>query len=522
MTTIWLTLPVVISLLTAVAIFCAKRHKALVDAISGTSALATLVITALLTYDVINGGPQAVAFGQWSAPFGIVFVADHLAVAMVMVTAIIGVVSVFYAMGDLQDKPSYGTFHALMHVLLAGVYGAFLTGDIFNLYVWFEVMLIASFGLMILDGSKQQVDGAVKYVMLNLISTLVFLLVIGLLYGATGTLNLADLHAKATLIPSDTKTLLAALFLFAFAIKAALFPVFAWLPASYHTLPSAVVTLFAALLTKVGVYALIRVFTLIFPLSESGWQPTLMWVAGLTMLTGVLGAASQYNIKKILSFHIISQIGYMIMGLAIYTPLAIAGAVFYIVHHIIVKANLFLIGGFIERKYGSGNLGQLGGVYKAMPWLAFLFLIPAFSLAGFPPLSGFWGKFLVIKSSLQTELYWLAGIALLVGLLTVFSMTKIWNEVFWKKPQQTLKAQPMNKYTKGLYCVPIATLTTLSLIIGLAAEPFYQFAELAAEQLIEPQAYVKAVLGESALADSAIADSEIAQSVALNTEGGSQ
>jgi multicomponent Na+:H+ antiporter subunit D len=264
------------------------------------------------------------------------------------------------------------------------------------------------------------------------------------------------------------------------------------------------------------------VFTLIFPLSEIGWQPTLMWVAGLTMLTGVLGAASQYDIKKILSFHIISQIGYMIMGLAIYTPLAIAGAIFYIVHHIIVKANLFLIGGFIERKYGSGNLGQLGGVYKAMPWLAFLFLIPAFSLAGFPPLSGFWGKFLVIKSSLQTEFYWLAGSALLVGLLTVFSMTKIWNEVFWKKPQQTLKAQPMNKYTKGLYCVPIATLTTLSLIIGLAAEPFYQFAELAAEQLIEPQAYVKAVLGESALADSAIVDSEIAERVVLNTSGGNQ
>uniref|UniRef100_UPI003AB69DF9 proton-conducting transporter transmembrane domain-containing protein n=1 Tax=Vibrio alfacsensis TaxID=1074311 RepID=UPI003AB69DF9 len=223
--------------------------------------------------------------------------ADYLAVAMVMVTAIIGVVSVFYAMGDLQEKASYGTFHALMHVLLAGVYGAFLTGDIFNLYVWFEVMLIASFGLMILDGTKQQVDGAVKYVMLNLISTLVFLLAIGLLYGATGTLNLADLHAKAALIPSDPKTLLAVLFLFAFAIKAALFPVFAWLPASYHTLPSAVVALFAALLTKVGVYALIRVFTLIFPLSESGWQPTLMWVAGLTMLTGVLGQRASTTSK---------------------------------------------------------------------------------------------------------------------------------------------------------------------------------------------------------------------------------
>ncbi|NOI58045.1 Na+/H+ antiporter subunit D [Vibrio coralliilyticus] len=517
MTTIWLTLPVVVSLLTAVAIFCAKRRNDLVDVISSTSAVSVPVIAALLTHDVIQSGPQAVAFGQWAAPFGIVFVADYIAAAMVMVTSIIGVISVFYAKADLQDKRSYGTFHALIHVLLAGVYGAFLTGDIFNLYVWFEVMLIASFGLMVLDGSKKQVDGAVKYVMLNLISTLVFLLAIGLLYGATGTLNLADLHAKAGLIPPDTKTLLAALFLFAFAIKAALFPVFAWLPASYHTLPSAIVALFAALLTKVGVYALIRTFTLVFPLSESGWQPTLMWVAGLTMLTGVLGAASQQNIKKILSFHIISQIGYMIMGLAVYTPIAIAGAVFYIIHHILVKANLFLIGGFIERKNGSGDLRQLGGVYKAMPWLAFLFLISAFSLAGFPPLSGFWGKFLVIKASLQTEHYWLAGSALLVGLLTVFSMTKIWNEVFWKAAPQGVEEKPIAQPTKWLYCAPIAILTALSLTIGLASEPLYQFAVEAAEQLLDPQDYIHAVLGESRVEH----DSGLIRFVE-NTTGGNQ
>ena len=497
MTTIWLTLPVALSLLSAVAIFCAKRHYALVDAISGTSAIATLVVATLLTYDVVQTGPQAVAFGQWAAPFGIVFIADLFAAAMVMVTAIIGIVCVVYAMADLQNKRSYGTFHALIHVLLAGIYGAFLTGDIFNLYVWFEVMLIASFGLMILDATKTQIDGAVKYVMLNLISTLVFLLAIGLLYGATGTLNLADLHIKASLIAPETKTILAALFLFAFAIKAALFPVFAWLPASYHTLPSAIVALFAALLTKVGVYALIRLFTLVFPLANSGWQPVLIWVAALTMLTGVLGAASQFDIKRILSFHIISQIGYMIMGLAIYTPIAIAGAVFYVIHHILVKANLFLIGGFIERRYGTSHLSQLGGVYKAMPWLALLFLVPAFSLAGFPPLSGFWGKFLVIKASLQAEHYWLAGVALLVGLLTVFSMTKIWNHVFWKKPPAELMDTAITKHTKWLYCIPIATLTGLSLIIGFAAEPFYQFAVMAAQQILEPQAYISAVLGDN-------------------------
>lgn len=495
MTMIWLTLPIVTSLLTAVAIFATKRQVTLAVGISTVSTMITLTGAVLLGKDVLEQGPQAVAFGQWAAPFGIVFVADLLTVAMVLVTAVIGLVCVVYAAGDIRDKPSYTTYHALIHILLAGVYGAFLTGDIFNLYVWFEVMLIASFGLMILDANKKQIDGAIKYVILNLISTMFLLLAIGLLYGATGTLNLADLHHKAPLITAETKVLLAGLLLFAFSIKAALFPLFAWLPASYHTLPSAVVALFAALLTKVGVYALMRVFTLVFPLDNSGWQPTLMWVAALTMLTGVLGAASQFDMKKILSFHIISQIGYMIMGLAIYTPLAIAGAIFYIVHHILVKANLFLIGGLIERKYGTSQLKPLGGVYKAMPWLTFLFFITAFSLAGFPPLSGFWGKFLVIKASLQTQDYWLAAAALLVGLLTVFSMSKIWNEVFWKKPPHDPQAQAMTRPMYFFYYVPVVTLALLSLVIGLVAEPFYQFANQAASQLLDPTDYIQAVLG---------------------------
>ncbi len=498
MSSIWLTLPVVLSLSTALTIFFVRRKALRVEWLSGTSAVLNLIVAVFLTQNTISHGIQVVAFGQWQAPFGIVFVADHFSAAMVMITAIIGAISVFYAMADLRLKPSYGSYHALMHVLLAGVYGAFLTGDIFNLYVWFEVMLIASFGLMVLDATKAQIDGAVKYVMLNLISTLVFLLAIGLLYGATGTLNLADLNSKASTNDPGINMMLSALFLFAFSIKAALFPLFTWLPASYHNLPSGVVALFAALLTKVGVYAIVRIFTLVFPLVESGWQPTLIWVAALTMLTGVLGAASQFDIKKILSFHIISQIGYMIMGLAIYTPLALAGAIFYIVHHIIVKANLFLIGGFIERKYGSSQLAQLGGVYKTMPWLAFLFLVPAFSLAGFPPLSGFWGKFLVIKSSLQTEYYWLAATALLVGLLTTFSMTKIWSETFWKKPEVDNTARVLPANIQWLYCIPIVVLTTLTLIIGLIAEPFYQFSVQAAEQLLNPGGYIQAVLGGKA------------------------
>ncbi|WGY47120.1 proton-conducting transporter membrane subunit [Vibrio sp. ABG19] len=496
MISVLLTLPVVIALFTAIGLFFVRDSHRVSEWVSAISSIFTLIVSWVLGVTVFEQGPQAVAFGQWPAPFGIVFVADLFSVAMVTVTALIGVVSVFYAMADLSHKPAYGLYHMLMHVLLAGVYGAFLTGDIFNLYVWFEVMLIASFALMVTNARKQQIDGAVKYVVLNLVSTLVFLLAIGLLYGATGTLNLADLHGKVGRLSVEIQTSLAALFLFAFAIKSALFPLFAWLPASYHTLPSGVVALFAALLTKVGVYALMRVFTLVFPLPGSGWQSTLIWVAALTMLTGVLGAASQFSIKKILSFHIISQIGYMIMGLALYTPLALSGAIFYIVHHIIVKANLFLIGGFLERRYGSDQLAQLGGVYKAMPWLAVLFLIPAFSLAGFPPLSGFWGKFLVIKASVETTYYVLATVALVVGLLTIFSMTKIWSEAFWKASPEVRKEASLPVKIQWLYCAPIVLLTLITVLIGLVAELFYQFALQAAGQLLQPDGYIYAVLGE--------------------------
>lgn len=491
-----LVMPIFIPLLTATACAFSFRARSLSSVISWCGAIANLCVAILLMQQVISNGLQVTAFGDWKAPFGIVFVADLLSASMVLITAIIGIAIVLYSTADLRSKPFYAIYHSLIHALLAGVMGSFLTGDIFNLYVFFEVMLITSFGLMVLGANKEQVDAAVKYVVLNLISTMVFLLAIGLLYGATGTLNMADLHAKVAQLPDTTMMLISGLFLFGFAIKASAFPVFSWLPASYHHLPSAIVALYAALLTKVGVYALMRVFTIVFDLVDSGYQPLLIVIAGLTMLTGVLGAASQFNIKRILSFHIISQIGYMLMGLAIYTPLAITGAIFYIIHHIIVKANLFLIGGFLKRKQGSDNLRELGGAYSAMPWLALLFLIPAFSLAGFPPLSGFWGKFLVIKASLLTEDYLLAATALFVGLMTIYSMTKIWAEAFWK-PLPENAAAPVSLTWKEncLYITPIAVLAVITVLIGLMVEPIYQLAETSATNLLNPQPYINAVLG---------------------------
>lgn len=494
----WLIiLPVIAPLCATFFLYLFRKNSGLVTRVSWMMSGLGVMISFLLMHRVYIHGPQAVALGNWPAPFGIVFAVDLLSAAMVAVTWLIGMGVVVYAAADLHSSPSYSRFHLLIHFLLAGVNGAFLTGDLFNLYVWFEVMLIASFGLMILDADTIKIHGSVTYVFLNLISTLTLLLAIGLLYGATGMLNLAGLHSQSQTLSPGLVTLLSGLFLFAFSVKSALFPVFAWLPASYHTLPSSIAALFAALLTKVGIYAIIRIFTLVLPLQGTVWQTIIIVLSGLTMLTGVLGAASRFTIKKILSFHIISQVGYIIIGIALYTRLALAGSILYLIHHIIVKANLFLIGGYLNRKFGSDRILQMGGVYQSLPFVAVLFLIPAFSLAGFPPLSGFWSKFAVVRASIESGHTILAATALFVGILTVYSMLKIWNQVFWKAPPEEAVIHPVSLKETALYLVPIGIFALITILIGLFAEPFFQYADRAAVQLLDPVLYVKTVLGET-------------------------
>ncbi|MCC2595066.1 Na+/H+ antiporter subunit D [Pusillimonas sp. MFBS29] len=466
--------------------------------ITSLAASSVFLWGAVLLLRVTKGGTiLATQFGSWDAPFGISFVADNLTATMVLITAIMAVVVAIYQLTDPEEH-GHPMFHPLYHGLLLGVTGAFMTGDIFNMYVWFEIMLISSFGLLVLGGSKEQLDAGVKYVMLNLVMTTIFLAAVAFLYGATGTLNMADLAHKVPMIENSGLTsVLALLFFLAFASKAALFPLFFWLPASYHTASTPVLAIFAALLTKVGVYAIVRCFTLIFPLTE-GLATTIGVVAALTMITGVLGAASHFDIRKILSFHIISQIGYMLVGVAIATPLALAGSVLYIVHHIIVKANLFLIGGVIKRKTGSYQLKKIGGLHRAAPFLAILFCIPALSLAGLPPLSGYWAKYLVIKPSLDAGDWYLAATALLVGVLTLYSMLKIWNEAFWKAHPEPVsvieKARPGNLFPQY---IAIVALSAITLCIGLNPEPFVAFSVEAAGQLTNNKQYISAVLGGS-------------------------
>ena len=495
-----LTLPIVFPLagIALCAIFWNQpRIQRIVSLIASVGLFASSICLLIATYD---GTILATQFGNWRAPFGITFAADMFAAAMVAITGLMAVAVGIYGLASEPEPLERAYYHCLYQGLLFGVTGAFLTGDIFNLYVWFEIMLISSFGLLALGGSKAQLDAGVKYVSLNLVATTLFLIAVGMLYGLTGTLNMADLaRTLPTIENQGLVTTLSILFLVSFGAKAAVFPLFFWLPAAYHTTSAPIVAIFAALLTKVGVYAIIRMFTLIFDGDAGYTGPIIGTIAVLTMITGVLGAAAHFDIRRILSFHIISQIGYMLFGIAIATPLAIAGSILYVIHHIIVKANLFLIAGAVNRAGGSFHLKDLGGLYTALPFLGVLFLVPALSLAGLPPLSGFWSKYTVIKASLDAGHIALAVSGLLVGLLTLYSMLKIWNEAFWKAAPASngtaLEAWRSDDRSKALMLTPIVSLTLVTLTIGLYAEPFVDFSMRAAQQLIDKTAYINAVFG---------------------------
>lgn len=452
----------------------------------------------VLFNQVLNNGVVAGQMGQWIAPFGITLVADLLAAVLVLVTAITGLLVTIYALGDITDEDEVNGFSAVLQLLLGGITGAFLTGDVFNLYVWFEVMLISSFYLLTLGRSKEQIDGGVKYVALNLISTTLILTAIGLLYGMTGTLNMADLsQAAANVERPGVLSVVAVLFIVAFGMKAAVFPLYFWLPAAYHTPKFTVAAVFAALLTKVGVYVLIRLFTLVFVHDPNLTHTILLWMAGATMITGVLGALAERDVRRVLSYNVIATIGYLILGLALGTQAALMGAIFYLVHDIFVKANLFMVAGHVQRLGGSTAFDKLGGIYRLAPLVAFLFFIPAFSLAGFPPLSGFWAKYLIVTGALDAGAYVMAFIALAVGLLTIYAVGRIWSAAFWKPNPEGPEAEDEMVKTSlpTALVVPPIVLTGITILLGLFPAYLIDVSSAAADQLLSPTAYVETVLG---------------------------
>lgn len=488
--------PLVIPFATAVLCLLAWRSTEMQRGISLLGALGLLAASFRIFAEVSANGPVAAQAGGWPAPFGITMVADLLSAVMILLVGIVAVAALVFALADVTRDEEHHGHHPLTHTLLAGLSGAFLTGDLFNMYVWFEVILISSFGLLVIGGGKAQIDGAVKYVGLNLIATVAFLSGVGLLYGATGALNMADLHDKLIGRTTEAPVIAAAaLLVFAFGSKAALFPAFFWLPASYHTPSYTSSAVFSALLTKVGVYALFRVFTLCFEIEGTPIQMVLAWGAALTMVVGALGALSMGSLRRVLGFSIIGSVGFMILGLAVATPLALAGAAFYMFQDILVKANLFLGAGAVRRLSGSELFARTGGLWRARPGFAILFLLPMLSLAGVPPLAGFWAKLLLVQATLAASWYWLALAVLGAGLLTVFVIGRIWAEVSWKAHPDGDGA--VSGALPATMLGPLIALTLLILWIGVAAGPFVAGAVSIGEGLSDPAAYIAAVRGDA-------------------------
>ncbi|MCP5468674.1 MAG: Na+/H+ antiporter subunit D [Deltaproteobacteria bacterium] len=456
-----------------------------------------LAVSLLLFEKVTHSGLQVLWIGNWQPPFGINLVIDQFSALMLVTSSLlVFCISIYTWSQGINLREKQLRYYPLIHLLFMGISGSFITGDLFNLYVFFEIMLMASFVLMSLEKKRSRIEGAIKYVTLNLLSSAFFLAALGLLYGNLGTLNIADLAQKISLVESANIVMPAVLISIAFGIKSGVFPLYFWLPASYPQLPSAMVALFGGLLTKVGVYAMFRVWTIIFRDLQTDLSSWFIIIACLTMIIGVFGAIVQYEIKKLLSFHIISQIGYMILGLGIFSKYSIAAAIFFIIHNMIAKTNLYLVGGVFEYTQGTTQLKKIGGYVKLLPFLSIIFLISALGLAGIPPLSGFFAKFLLIKEVFIQKSYIAAAIALGVGILTLFSMLKIWAEAFWKKaPQgdQVYSVKTTLKLPKTMY-ISMSILASATVLMGIEAQTIFSWTLDAAEVLNKPEIYIDAVL----------------------------
>ncbi|WP_445256929.1 Na+/H+ antiporter subunit D [Nocardioides aurantiacus] len=433
-------LPVILPLLGTGATLMLFRFPRAQRVVSALVLTAVVVVAAVLLVAVDRDGTQVVWLGGWEG-LGIALVADRLAVLMLLVSAIVTLAVLLYSIGqgitgDEKETP-VSIYHPTFLTLVAGVSNAFLAGDLFNLFVSFEMLLFSSYVLLTLGGTAARVRAGTIYVVVNVVSSMLFLIALATTYAAVGTLNLAQVAERLDGLPPSVALMIQLLLLVTFAIKAAVFPLSLWLPDSYPTAPAPVTAVFAGLLTKVGVYAIIRTQTLLFP--DSPLSTLLMVAALLTMIIGILGAIAQSDIKRMLSFTLVSHIGYMIFGVGLATEAGVGGAVFYVAHHITIQTALFLVVGLIERRAGSTALLRLGGLARLSPLLGVLFFVPAMNLAGIPPMSGFLGKVDLFQAGVADgsplALVLVAG-GTATSLLTLYAVAKTWALAFWRSPEQ--------------------------------------------------------------------------------------
>jgi multicomponent Na+:H+ antiporter subunit D len=492
----WLVpLPFVLPLLGAGLSIVFGRSRVVQRTIGITVLTTSVAVAVALLVQADRHGAVVAEAGGWPAPMGITLVADRFSALLLVVASVMLLAVLLYAIGEPGAERNHVGFQSVYLVLAAGVSLSFLTGDLFNLFVAFEMMLTASYVLLTLGGGREQIRSGMTYVVISLLASALFVTALALLYAATGTVNMAHLAERIGDLPPGVARAFAVLLVVVFGIKAALFPLFFWLPDSYPTAPGPIGAIFAGLLTKVGIYAIVRTQTLFF---DPGSRPATLLVvlAAVTMVVGILGAIAQDDFKRILSFDIVSQVGYMVFGLAMFTLAGVAAAVYYMVQHIVVKTTLFLTGGLIELRAGSSTLSRVGDLVRTAPVLAVLYLVPALSLAGIPPLSGFVAKLALVDAGLADGQGAAVAVSLVVGLLTLFLVARIWNGVFWSPAEEAaLPVRPAGRLGgPPLMVLPTACLVVASIALGVAAGPVYRLAERTAGDLLDPTAYVHRVL----------------------------
>ncbi len=494
-------------LLGAAIALIAGRHRRVQVAVSIVTLSLVLIIAAVLLYVVDSGGQAlAVSVGGWPVPFGIVLYVDRLAALLVVVSSIVLLAVLLFSVGqgaaDGDDETPVSIFHPSYLILSAGIFTAFIAGDLFNLYVGFEILLVASYVLITLGSTESRIRTGVVYIVVSLVSSILFLAAIAMIYGALGTVNMMQISERMTQLPPDTQLLLHLMLLLAFSIKAAVFPLSFWLPDSYPTAPAPVTAVFAGLLTKVGVYALIRTETQLF--ADSDVNLLLMIVALATMIVGVLGAVAQAELKRILSFTLVSHVGYMVFGLAIATPAAIGATIYYMVHHIVVQTTLFLAIGLIERRAGSTSILRVTGLMRAAPVIAVLYFIPAINLGGLPPFSGFIGKYALFDAAAQVGtpimMVLIVG-GIVTSLLTLYALMRAWNLSFWREEQDSAETESRISYlgsapaagieTERRVIPSIMTMTTAGMVgvtiaLTVFAGPLYDVCARIGDSLLEP------------------------------------
>lgn len=491
-------LPVVLCLIGGAFLLMMRSSR------NGQAGLAILITVAVIVCDFellirTLDGPVSMTMGKWLPPFGISFTADVLSAGFALAAALATLVVMLYMQPELETREIRYGFYPLVLLLLGGVSGAFLTGDLFNLYVWFEVLLIASFGLMIMGGRKIQLDAAVKYGFLNFLATTFFLIGLGFLYGLLGTLNMADIVRAAAAAPAVPMTAIAALFLLAFGMKAAAFPVNAWLPASYHAPDAGVSALFAGLLTKVGAYALLRILITLMPASREWLEPALMVIAIATLVIAPFGAISQTNLRRALGFIVIGGIGSVLAGLTIATTRGVAGGAIYAFNSMLTMTAFYLIAGLVERLTGETDTRFMGGIYAVNSPISIGFLLLVFTVAGLPPSLGFWPKLLLVEGSVETGSYYLLAAILLNSILTTIAGTRLWAHIFWRQgrlgeqsevPNDRL--QPLRPAQWRWSVIPTGALVLVVVLMGLWPGPILSAGRQAALGLINPAFYIQA------------------------------